>query len=146
VSIYIPTTPDVRVLGSDRFLLVGPCYYEWEAAGYPRQRLVAREGFEFDGASVPRAAHAFVGRWDLGLYPPLWHDLLYRCAGNPFRSEYLEHVRDLDGQWVPAGHLWTRSEADRLFGRQMRDAGVAKWRRRSAYFAVRTFGGRAWHD
>jgi hypothetical protein len=138
--------------------------YHWEHEG--RQvRLRAAASFEFDGASIPWIAQPIIGgRWALGIEPPMWHDALYRCGGDLERAvfgihkdespeslaragdRYLWHEVLLPdaGLWEPVGHVWSRSEADRLFGRQMREAGVGVRRRRMAYRAVRLGGRWSW--
>lgn len=39
---------------------------------------------------------------------------------------------------------WTREDAGRLFARLMREQGVARWRRRAAYLAVRIVAAASW--
>ena len=140
--------PIVQVLGPDEFLLLEPYTYSWTvpaSEGITPQlaRLIAPAGFRFDGASVPRLAHVFIGRLDLGLRAPLFHDLLYRYAGIlPLGV----HEWWVDGEWVEVGSPWTRREADRLFGRHMREDRIPRWRRRAAYLAVRWFGGGSWRS
>ena len=52
-----------------------------------------------------------------------------------------------DGEfWDISNHRWSRKEADQVFGRLMREAGVSKIKRRMAYYAVRWFGGSSWKD
>jgi hypothetical protein len=136
-------TPVVRVLGPDRFELLRPYVYQWAAPDFDgrRARLAIPMGFVFDYASVPRPVHAFIGRLDLGLVAPLMHDWLYAFGG---RLPVGSHEWLIGDTWQQVGEPWTRRDADRLFGRHMREEGVARWRRRSAYRAVRLFGSRAW--
>jgi hypothetical protein len=140
--------PRVQVLGPSEFLLMEDYSYRWDVPSdepiTPRTAiLTAPAGFRFDMASVPRAVHAFIGRLDLGLRAPLFHDLLYHHGGRLPGRLYQWHI---DGEWVNADAPWSRRDADRLFGRHMREDGVARWRRRAAYRAVRLFGGGSWRS
>lgn len=81
-------------------------------------------GFRFDAASVPRIVWSLISPTDLGVVAPLVHDWLYRTGGQ-------------DGEF-------SRREADRLFKAHMRSEGVADWKVRLAYTAVRAFGRRSW--
>ena len=143
-SQMIPGPPKIRVHGPEDFELLEDWTYEWDKEGYPLQRLIIFAGFRCDLASVPKQVHSIIGKLDLGLHPALTHDALYRCKGNPDRSEFLAHMGLVDNVWVPAEHIWSRSEADHLFGRHMREAGVPGWKRKLAYLAVRIFGRGRW--
>lgn len=79
-------------------------------------------GFEFDLASIPRAAWSLIAPFELSIVAPLFHDWLYR-GGDP---------------------RYARAEADKLFYQLMRTERVSFWRRKLAYFAVRTFGASHW--
>ncbi len=95
-------------------------------------RLTARKGFQFDRASIPRVFWAIISKDDLSNVPPLFHDILYRFAGEiP------------DGFAEPATRF-SRSEADNLFGYLMERCGVVPWRSRLAVQAVRYFASFAW--
>jgi len=138
--------PRIIVLGPQSFMLDEPFTYQWEATAWPWQRLTIERGFHFDGASIPRLVHPFIGTWDLGLMPPLIHDALYGCKGQIHKAWWIFHeVFNLETGWVSAQHIWTRKESDRMFGRHMREAYVPSWRRTSAYRAVRLFGRGAWN-
>ena len=126
--------PDLR-----RFRLADDVVYTWRHAGEGGAgvyRLVVPEGFEHDFASVPRPLWVLVAPIDLGI-ASIVHDWLYANAG---RVETLRWA----GTWEPVATPWTREDADRLFARLMREQGVARWRRRAAYLAVRVFAGRFW--
>lgn len=131
--------PDLR-----RFVLAEDARYTWhmpegeEADGI--YRLVVLEGFEHDFASVPRPLWAFIAPLDLGL-ASIFHDWLYRHAG---RVETLRWTGVETSPWATVDMPWTREEADRLFARLMREQGVVRWRRRTAYLAVRWFAGAVW--
>lgn len=134
-----------QVLDADRrfFVLADEAVYTWRHAepGAPEAvyRLVVPEGFRHDFASVPRLLWALVAPLDLGL-ASLFHDWLYRHRGR------VETLRWTAPGWEAVGEPWTREDADRLFGRLMREQGVARWRRRAAYLAVRAFAGGAWGE
>ena len=152
--------PVVQVITDDWFRLRKPWSYRWRHKGQ-WYRLRVAEGFEFDGASIPTIAHPFFGgRWSLGLAPPLAHDALYRCGGDLSRARFGTHPDERavrsgryawyerasgDG-WEDVDWVWPRRDVDRLFGRHMREAGVARWRRRAAYLAVRAAGRWSWRD
>lgn len=82
------------------------------------------EGFESDGASVPRAFWATISpRVDPAtIRGAVAHDYLYRTH--------------------PQG--WTRADADALFRDLIREDGLSWWRTQKAYWGVRLFGGSAW--
>lgn len=91
-------------------------------------------GFTFDLASVPRLFWWALAPFELSIVAPLLHDALYQAAGR-----------------LPEGHVvptrdFSRRDADQLFMRVMQEEGVNRVRRRTAYLAVRLFGGRAWKD
>jgi hypothetical protein len=79
-------------------------------------------GFRYDLASIPRWLWPIIAPHELSLIAPLAHDWLYR---------------NHDARY-------TRPEADNLFRDLMRRERVPKWRRASAYAAVRAFGAQAW--
>ena len=78
-----------------------------------------KEGFIFDGASIPKVLWGIIGSPFSGKYrmAALIHDALYT-------------VHDVD-----------RKEADDIFFNQMKAEGVARWRMYAMYSAVRFFGG-----
>ena len=96
-------------------------------------------GFEFDLASIPRPIWPLIGSFELSLVAPLIHDYFYHYTGRP-----VYHRRVLDNLPVPAGvwHDVSRAEADRIFLDLMLREGVAPWKARAAYHAVRIFAPR----
>ena len=88
--------------------------------------LVVPEGFESDGASVPRFLWASVSpRIDpRTLRGAVVHDFIYR--NHP------------DG--------WIRKEADELFYDLIREEGLSWGKAQKAYWGVRLFGGAAWRN
>jgi hypothetical protein len=73
-------------------------------------------GFQHDRASVPWVLRSLFDRDKLGVAGPAAHDFLYRSG------------------------IRTRRQADRVFLAIMRVDGVAPWRRKLAWAAVRAFG------
>ena len=102
-------------------------------------RLVVPCGFHHDFATVPRLLWALISPLDLGL-ASIFHDWLYRKGG---KVETLKWLPD-NGIWEPQRQPWSRKHTDELFARIMREQGVARWRRRAAYLAVRAFGRDHW--
>lgn len=84
-------------------------------------------GFRFDLASVPRWLWWIIAPFELSLPAPLVHDALYRWKG----------VID-----TPIPRVLTRKDADDIFLAIMESEEVSRWRRRSAYRAVRMFAPR----
>lgn len=128
--------PDLR-----RFRLAEPAAYTWRHAEPPAPeavyRLVVPERFDHDFASVPRLLWTLVAPLDLGI-ASIFHDWLYIEAGR------VETLRWAASGWEAVDEPWTREDADRLFARLMREQGVARWRRRAAYLAVRVFAASFW--
>ena len=125
------------------YRLVEDYLYRWEKIEH-EYRITVPAGFIFDGASVPRLAWTISGIRPDGLIraAALIHDWLYQHDGllpagsHQFKGE--------DESWKNLVGRWSRKDADRLFARIMREAGVSKVKRRLAYLAVRTFGWRYW--
>ena len=131
--------PRVEPLGANRYRLVEPYTYAWSKSG-EQYRLTVPAGFENDLASVPRILWWYISPFDLGL-AAVPHDWLYFHAGLLPQGS----LQRLDGnKWVDVPQRWTRRDADRLFGRMMREAHVSRTKRRRAYWAVRLFGWPAW--
>ncbi|QDU22397.1 DUF1353 domain-containing protein [Urbifossiella limnaea] len=99
---------------------------------YEGTTLTALEGFSFDLASIPRPLWWLIAPNELSVVAPLFHDLLYRYKGQ------LAQVQ------VDPYRTFTRREADDLFYHLMEVEGIAAWRRRAAYSAVRAAGGLSW--
>ena len=78
-------------------------------------------GFCTDFASVPRAFWRLLPPWGEYMLAAVAHDFMYA-----------------DGRWG-------RQVADRVFLHMMRRLGVAPWKRRVMYTAVRAFGLLPWH-
>lgn len=131
-----------------QFELMEDYRYSWSYRG-DDYRLTARTGFITDLASIPKWIPKWVARSiDLTSGAPLYHDALYRSGGDTFSSDFIDHEvwtsNGNAGTWTPVTGAWSRDESDRLFGRMMREAGVPRWRRRSAYRLVQLFSSFAW--
>jgi hypothetical protein len=131
--------PRVEPLVGNRYRLVEDYLYAWSKDGI-EHRLTVPAGFTSDLASVPRLLWWYISPFDLGpsVVP---HDWIYRHAGAlPAGS----HLMCEASQWIEVTAAWERKEADRLFGRMMRETSVPRFKRRQAYRAVRLFGGWVW--
>jgi hypothetical protein len=131
--------PRVEPLGGNRYRLFEAYVYVW-AKGGARYRLVVPVGFENDLASVPRLLWVVISPFDLGA-AVVPHDWLYATGGRPPPGSWQVWR---DGDWTDDERAWTRRNADRLFGRLMREVGVSRPKRRAAYLAVRLFGAFSW--
>jgi hypothetical protein len=132
--------PDVRLIGPRRFQLRADYVVEWQAEGYPRQRLIVPEGFECDGASIPAFLEWYLGRDNI-LPAAVPHDWQYAYGGRIPAESHL--YQEADGEWVQTHHVWTRKESDRFFARNLRFCDIRDDQRRNAYRAVRLVGW--WH-
>ncbi|MCB1137248.1 MAG: DUF1353 domain-containing protein [Leptospiraceae bacterium] len=107
-------------------------------------RISVPSGFTYDGASVPRIAWSLTGIRPDGLLraAAAVHDWIYRWAGD--LPEGSHEFRIDASEWQVAIGRWKRKDADRLFGRMMREAGVGAIKRKMAYVAVRLMGRLGW--
>jgi hypothetical protein len=82
------------------------------------KEIVTPEGFEFDGASIPRYLWTFVG------------------------SPYVGHYRRASclHDWMYMTRLYDRKKCDRLFNDIMKEDGVSDLKRYIMYYSVRLFG------
>lgn len=96
--------------------------------------LTAPAEYRTDLASIPRVFWSLLAPEELSLAAPLFHDLVYRSAG------------ELPAGRIdpPDGRIFTRREADDLFLEIMKKAKIARWKRTAAYLAVRGFASFAW--
>jgi hypothetical protein len=86
--------------------------------------ITAPVGFETDGASVPRIFWNVCPPMSNYTNAAVIHDFLY------------------DNKGQAQGVKYTRAQADKVFLDAMTALGVARWRRRVMYRAVRMFGPR----
>lgn len=87
-----------------------------------RDKFTIPAGFITDWASVPQIFWSLVSPINLACEPSILHDSLY------------------------ATRIVPRAQADGMFRRMLREAGVGFVRRWMMYLAVRTFGWVAWKD
>ncbi len=126
----------VEVMPSGRkFRLFLPFTMKWQ--GYDIRLPV---GFETDFASIPRFARILIPK--LGRYnkAAVVHDALYQLATLP---EYLLCC-GTGPSFTVARRVVTRKDADGIFLAGMVALGVAPWKRRLMYWAVRLGGWAAW--
>ena len=85
-------------------------------------KITVKEGFIFDGASLPRVTWSLIGCPFIGAYtiPALIHDALY------------------------ASEIVSRQEADSIFLALLEEYGVSYLKRYSMYWGVRAGGGLVW--
>jgi hypothetical protein len=134
--------PKIKVIGDRLYQLSGDYSVYWQHEGQ-WAKITVPDGFVCDGNSVPWFGRPLIpGDWTLGIEAVLVHDFLYHRKGRLHEREHL--VETEPHIWTDPLHIgdgfrraWTRHDADRLFGRLMREAGVPKARRRAAYRAVR---------
>ncbi len=89
-----------------------------------RREVYVPQGFESDGASVPRFFWrlVFPNSDTKALRAAFAHDYIYR-----------KHPKN-----------WTREEADKMFCDLLIRDGIPKWRSKLAYWGLRLFGWYAW--
>jgi hypothetical protein len=99
-------------------------------------RLLAKQGFIWDGATIPRFTWTFFGYYPSGLMltPSLWHDLIYIKKGNVYNYETLKT------------EFISRKECDLLFLKHMLRMGVEEKKAIKMYKVIRTFGKFYWFD
>jgi hypothetical protein len=142
----MPVSQPLMIPISDNlYQLVETYTYEWSHLGAD-QCLVIPMGTITDGASVPRIAWTISGITPDGLIraAALLHDVLYRVQGQ-VGGFGLQQIH-IGGRWIKQASPWTREQADKLFARVMREAGVRKIQRRAAYLMVRAFGWSSWNN
>jgi hypothetical protein len=88
------------------------------------RELIVLEGFEFDGASIPRWA------WDR--------------IGHPYMPEFIAAALAHDALYH--SHLLTKAESDAIFRELLKVAGVSWFRRDVMTRAVTMFGGQAYRN
>jgi len=100
----------------------------------PAGIITVPSGFETDLASVPRQLWSLLSPWDVARAAVI-HDQLYLNCAVYFLSEHKDTVI-----WKKA-----RSVSDKVFLLAMNAAAppVSRWKKKSAYYAVRLFGKKA---
>lgn len=82
-----------------------------------------REGFQFDGASIPRVC--------------------WRLCGHPMEAPRL--VASVVHDWLYRAQVCDRELADRIFNRICKDVDMSSLRTGPEYYALRWFGWAAWN-
>lgn len=122
--------PAIKYIGGD-WILGEDCVYNTND-GFT---ITAKTGFKTDLASIPRIFWALIASFELSITAPVFHDLIYRSAGE---------VVPPDGEVIPSGKIFTRLEADDIFLELMTRAKISYWKRNVAYLAVRHFAESSW--
>ena len=137
--VVVPISDTPRI-----YVLTEPYTYTWVKDGFVNLLTVPRR-FKCDLASTPRIVWSILGLLPDGLIraAAVLHDFIY---GHKGKLPHGSHRRKKVGGvvWEFVSEPWTRKQADKLFARVMREAGVSKRRRRLAYLAVRVFGWTGW--
>jgi hypothetical protein len=139
-----PYNIPVRFRGEEGYQLAEQYVYSWTMPDKIQRTITIPAGFTYDGASVPRLVWTMSGITPDGLIraAALVHDFIYRHSGRLPRSSY-GCIKN--GAWMDLSDShWQRVDADRLFARIMREAGVSKTKRRLAYLGVRAGGWASW--
>lgn len=132
------------------YALVADYFYNWSHANTVFQLFIAA-GFKYNGASVPRICWTITGLRPDGLIraAATVRDFIYRHKGRlpvgSMQREIKNATTSNINAWVDFNQPWTRKNADKLFARIMREAGVPKHQRRLAYLAVRLVGRFYWN-
>ena len=115
----IPVTkPDANKLRA-AYQLVSDMAVQWNG------RLVnVPGGFQYDGASIPRA--------------------LWTIVGNPFEPQFMRAA--LAHDWLYHVHTYDRQESDALFSGLLQEDGVSKAKAETMRAGIRAFGGRYWNN
>lgn len=87
-----------------------------------RYEIWVREGFRFDGASIPR--------------------MLWRLCGHPLEAPRLAAA--LAHDWLYRSQVTSRAIADDIFNRICKDVGMTCWRTGPEFYSLRLCGRAAW--
>lgn len=149
-----PGLPHIEVLdpalfGENQYRLVDEFVYDWQIPvgenEYSRRQIVVPKNFIYDGASVPSCITRLTGIKRDGEHraAALLHDWIYHHKGRlPGEYYRIDFSGESDATWL----TWPRKDADRMFGRVMREFGYTRWKRMWTYRAVRWFGWLLWYD
>jgi hypothetical protein len=156
-GIAIPSDPGLpeieplneKLFGKNMYRLVKTFPYDWKIKinenHYSEHKITVPKNFLYDGASVPAPVTWLTGIRRDGKHraAALLHDWLYHHKGRLPGGHYqINFEGEGDDTWAK----WTRKDADRLFGRVMREFEYTRWKRVWAYRSVRWFGWLVWHD
>ena len=141
--------PDIRPISDKLYILAQDYSYEY-MVNQTKLRINAFKNYIYDGASVPRIVWTISGLTPDGLIraAALIHDLLYDYKGILPKGQLQRFDKTTveSDQWVDIQYKFSRKEADKMFARIMREAGIERKYRRRAYLAVRTFGKLYWNS
>ena len=149
--------PKPKALLTDRthYILPEDYIYSWEMAASDADKkdekfkisnkIIVKAGFRWDGASVPKLLWAFGFNPD-GLFrgSALVHDFIYIHKGKLPSGSMTSSYQEITNQ-VQYGSF-SRYDADRLFGKMMKEAGVGRLKRWLMTKAVIWFGWLYWQD
>ncbi len=123
-----PTVSPIIAKGH-HYKLENDVTYSWG-----NEKITINKGYEFDGASVPRVLHWFIGPMDPRVVASsLIHDAIY---SNP-------DLKGIGSYYVdekPSEKVFTKPEADKLFKLVNRANNMDRVRTTLAYWAVKLFG------
>ena len=141
----------ISILGEDEAVLMEDWHIEW--VGPLWEGVTVPAGTTTDGASIPRMLWRVCGHplEAPRVYAALLHDWLYGgCAGGggragaPCLREPADQGTGRAGAPCLREPAVTRKEADRCYYALLRHFGVAGWRAKIEYWALRLFGGSHW--
>jgi len=123
--------------------LVKDWEWEYDLRG-TRYRMFIPAGVEYD-PSIPTFAESVVPE-DRLFSASLPHDVLYKLQGDLSRPDYPVLASRWDGTWHRRLRV-SRLYADLLFDKIAEVTGVSWWRRKLAWWGIRSrFGQRAWDE
>lgn len=116
----------------------GHCWRVWAPIRVEINRsvLTIPTGYTCDGATIPHLVRWLISPDELGHLGPVVHDALTPPGECP-------------AAWIVPPRLYGQAEADRVFRALMEWQGVAPWRCRVAYLAVRVYSvlrARGWRE
>lgn len=119
--------------------------WEWEyTLDGVRYRIFVPSGVEYD-PSIPTIAEGVVPE-DRLFSASLPHDVIYKLKGDLSGPEYPVLSSYWNGKWHRR-HSASRLYADRLFRKITKVEGVSWWRRKLAWWGIRSrFGQKAWDE
>lgn len=132
--------PVCRVIGKRKYELE-QCYFYERRVGGKIHCFHVPGGTIWNGASIPRGFWSLLRPGGRILGPSLMHDFIYGeegCLG-------IFHTwKTVDGDIKNYEGGTDREQADNIFYRMMREAGIDWFRAKLAYWAVRAFGASHW--
>ncbi|MBK6525073.1 MAG: DUF1353 domain-containing protein [Crocinitomicaceae bacterium] len=147
--------PIATKIDDTHFILKEDYVYYWKMPGLNADNtsekydvenwIIVKAGFRWDGASVPKFLWRFGFKTD-GQHraAALVHDFVYVYHGNLPEGSMISRYKDELHQNQYGS--FSREDADRLFGRMMKEAGVSKGRRNFMKWGVTWFGWIFWQD